>query len=107
MFVEDSVVTCIKCIRKDPSVIKPNHKRNKDLIFSRNQLYTKTSCMATLNLRTSLFPHFNWNFKIRFCSKLWNFLYVLARDNDSLIMVVKCFSFDNQQQKYTKIETYK
>ena len=32
---------------------------------------------------------------------------MLARDNDSLIMVVKCFSFDNYQQKYTKIETYK
>ena len=35
---------------------------------------------------------------------------MLARDNDSLIMVVKCFSFDNykpEQQKYTKIETYK
>ena len=33
MFVEDSVVTCIKCIRKDPSVIKLNHKRNKGLMF--------------------------------------------------------------------------
>ena len=33
MFVEDSVVIYIKCIRKDPSVIKLNHKRNKDLMF--------------------------------------------------------------------------
>ena len=33
MFVEDSVVTCIKCIRKDPSVIKLNHKRKKGPLF--------------------------------------------------------------------------
>ena len=33
MFVEGSVVTCIKCIRKDPSVIKLNNKRNKGPIF--------------------------------------------------------------------------
>ena len=38
MFVEDSVVTCIKCIRKDPSVIKLNHKRNKGPMFFRNQI---------------------------------------------------------------------
>ena len=42
MFVEGSVVTCIKCIRKDPSVIKLNHKRNKGPMFFRNQLYTPT-----------------------------------------------------------------
>ena len=34
-------------------------------------------------------------------------LYMLPRDNDSLMMLVKCFSLDNWQQKYTKIETYK
>ena len=60
-----------------------------------------------LSSRTSLFSSFNLNFKICFCSKLLNFLYMLARDNDAPIMVVECFSFDNQQQKYTKIETYK
>ena len=51
--------------------------------------------LTTLSNRTSLFSNFNSNFKICFCSKLWNFLYMLARDNDSLMMVVKCFSFDS------------
>ena len=49
MFEEGSVVTCITCIRKDPSVIKLNHKRDKGPMFFRNELYTQTSCMATLN----------------------------------------------------------
>ena len=49
MFVDDSVVTCIKCIRKDPSVIKLNHKRNKGPMFYKKLALTKTSCMATLN----------------------------------------------------------
>ena len=52
MFVEGSVVTCIKYIRKDPSVIKLNHKGNKGSMFFQklalysNQLYGKAAIQS-------------------------------------------------------------